>query len=588
MSTTNRTRATASRKSSPFGLRISFLHLLSCLFGGMVATFALSMFHGSLMQMEHDLEHFAEEHLKSVNNQQPILINHVKTKSEPMKIGIPDQQDHNHHHHHSVAGLDCTTHGGPTDPIASQELVYWKDLPLDTQYVSPFKVAGERQYLTFEPDGGGWNNIRMSMETVLGMAIATGRVLVLPPSQHMYLLKDKTFSFADFFPLEAIAKEQDGLEIITMKQFLEETKGKLKDSKTGQPASISNDRVDWDGDTKGVKSILNPFLQSIAENPDWDPTKCLAAFPASKDPKDIEELKRIHEKVVTKIQPKIEQFVNVPTPVNATTEDRMAEFVAERRDICIYDTKLQQAPIIHFHGKKTLGARLLVHFYAFIFFQNYEQDIWLKRFVRDHVRYIDDVQCAASRVIEAVRKHSNEHGNNGIYDSFHIRRGDFQYKKTRVEASEIITQAKDQIPKGTTIYVGTDERRKDFFKAMKDYGWDVLFLDDFMHLLEGVDKNYYGMIDQLVDSKGRTFFGCWFSTFTGYITRLRGYHSQNTESEGYEMGLLPHSFYYALPEHKTKMHDYWPIKKAFYPREFPSSWRNLDFDIDLHGDEANH
>jgi hypothetical protein len=317
-----------------------------------------------------------------------------------------------------------------------------------------------------------------------------------------------------------------------------------------------------------------------------------AAFPKSKDPQDIETLRQLHKELtdIKEQQPSIEDFVNQPTPVNAAAKDRLAEFLAARKEICIYDEVLQNAPIIHFHGKKTLGARLLVHFYAFLFFQDHHHDLWMKRFVRDHVRYIDEVQCAAARVVEAVRQHSQTSNNNnkGVFDSFHIRRGDFQYKKTRVEASQILEQAKDQIPPGTTVYIGTDERHKDFFKDMKDYGWDVIFLDDFMHLLEGVNKNYFGMIDQLVASRGRTFFGCWFSTFTGFITRLRGYHSQNSESEGYDMGLLPHSFYYALKEHKTKLHDYWPIKQAFYPREFPSSWRNLDFDLDLDGDEANH
>lgn len=47
-----------------------------------------------------------------------------------------------------------------------------------------------------------------------------------------------------------------------------------------------------------------------------------------------------------------------------------------------------------------------------------------------------------------------------------------------------------------TTYVATDERSKKFFKDMSDY-WDVLFLDDFMDLLEGVDKTYFGMIDQV-------------------------------------------------------------------------------------------
>lgn len=86
------------------------------------------------------------------------------------------------------------------------------------------------------------------------------------------------------------------------------------------------------------------------------------------------------------------------------------------------------------------------------------------------------------------------------------------------------------------------------------------------------------MIDQLVASRGRTFVGCWFSTFTGYINRLRGYHSDLNQMDGYEMGIID-SYYYATPAHKTKMRDYWPIKKAFYAREFPASWRNIDHDI---------
>jgi hypothetical protein len=37
-------------------------------------------------------------------------------------------------------------------------------------------------------DKGGFNNIRMAMETVVAMAIFMGRTIVLPPQQGMYLL----------------------------------------------------------------------------------------------------------------------------------------------------------------------------------------------------------------------------------------------------------------------------------------------------------------------------------------------------------------------------------------------------------------
>jgi len=60
-----------------------------------------------------------------------------------------------------IASLSCTKHGGPSDEFA-QEMVYWSDIPSDSLYVSPLKqkFSNQRQYMTFEPDGGGWNNIR--------------------------------------------------------------------------------------------------------------------------------------------------------------------------------------------------------------------------------------------------------------------------------------------------------------------------------------------------------------------------------------------------------------------------------------------
>jgi len=60
---------------------------------------------------------------------------------------------------HDVAGLSCEAYGGPSKEVA-QELVYWEDIPTDSDFVSPFYEHGHEKYLTFEPDGGGWNNIR--------------------------------------------------------------------------------------------------------------------------------------------------------------------------------------------------------------------------------------------------------------------------------------------------------------------------------------------------------------------------------------------------------------------------------------------
>ena len=65
-------------------------------------------------------------------------------------------------------------------------------------------------------------------------------------------------------------------------------------------------------------------------------------------------------------------------------------------------------------------------------------------------------------------------------------RGDFQFKRTRIEAEEIYNNVKDVLPEGRTIFIATDERNKSFFDPLKQH-YEIRFLDDYKHLLEGVN-----------------------------------------------------------------------------------------------------
>jgi hypothetical protein len=73
------------------------------------------------------------------------------------------------------------------------------------------------------------------------------------------------------------------------------------------------------------------------------------------------------------------------------------------------------------------------------------------------------------------------------------------------------------------------------------------------------------MIDQIVCTRGRLFMGTWFSTFTGYITRMRGY-----------LGLADNSTRYTDKKHRDRFQKYEMPRFPFYMREFPLAWENID------------
>jgi len=255
--------------------------------------------HSSVHNSVHMNMNTNNDHLQTIRKEEPPQAALIKAAAGDAADVDPKLAANHDNLVHPVAGLDCSEHDGPIRMEDAKEMAYWRDIQKDNTWTSPFMKkttninTTKRQYLTFEPDGGGWNNIRMSMETVLTMAMAMGRVLVLPPTQRMYLLGQTTFNFADFFPLQELAEEHPGLEIITMEQFLQETMGTTRNYDNPQDGIVyppDNKKTAWDGDTSGIKNHLGPWLRSIALNPDWNPTNCIAAFPKSTDQQDVDAL----------------------------------------------------------------------------------------------------------------------------------------------------------------------------------------------------------------------------------------------------------------------------------------------------------
>jgi len=95
------------------------------------------------------------------------------------------------------------------------------------------------------------------------------------------------------------------------------------------------------------------------------------------------------------------------------------------------------------------------------------------------------------------------------------------------------------------------------------------FLDDYWDLAElgKLDGNYMGMIDTIVASRGRVFAGTWFSTFTGFINRMRGYH-----------GMSMMDSWYSYLEKKEAVHEWKLVDEGRFAFEWPDCWIGIDTD----------
>ncbi|CAN0437008.1 unnamed protein product, partial [Hapterophycus canaliculatus] len=82
----------------------------------------------------------------------------------------------------------------------------------------------------------------------------------------------------------------------------------------------------------------------------------------------------------------------------------------------------------------------------------------------------------------------------------------------------------DHLEDNEVVYVATDEKDLAAFEPFKKH-IRVRFLADYYDRagVSELNPNLIGMLDQIVASHGRTFTGCWLSTFTAYILRLRGH-----------------------------------------------------------------
>lgn len=354
-----------------------------------------------------------------------------------------------------------------------------------------------------------------------------------------------------------------------MEEFLQK-QGVLvnRNNSSGKPLIPPQNRTDWNGASKDEIWELHKWLRSIGATPDWRWSTGLVGFGVAD--MNISELKSQFPSPSSK-----GASHSKAVPVYDSAALRLSEVLDDRTVLYMYNRSWQNVDVIHFTGDIASGTRLLIHFYAFLFFDDWTVDLWMKRFVRDHLRYVDEIQCAAARIVAELRRLSPTND----FDTLHIRRGDFKVKKVRIDSHELYSNIQDVMTPNSTIYIATDEKDRQYFEPFFQRH-QVFFLSDFQHLVAGLNTNYYGMVEQLVVARGRRFVGCMFSTFTAFVHRLRGYYSTRDHCPGYKEGVLPTSYHYAPIYAKRAMRRYTTLSGRFHLREFPIGWRDIDWDLE--------
>lgn len=252
------------------------------------------------------------------------------------------------------------------------DIVYWNDPQgdRDRDYVTPFATAAD-SYLTFEPDPGGWNNIRMSMEIIFVLAAATGRTLVLPPKSPFYLLgmgKEGARSFGSFFSLDR-PEFQKKVKVISMSEFLEREKNGL--------LNLSNETY----------NSLKPVAELCLHQPD-SPINCNVLYEHLRNVGLQPEMEGMKQCLVFDLD-----YFN-GKEVTDDVKNRTARFCTEERQPVYYDSQLHTPRLIHWNAG-IHKYRLLNHFYGFMYFTDPKIDNFYKRFVRDFLHYNDKIYCAA-------------------------------------------------------------------------------------------------------------------------------------------------------------------------------------------------
>jgi hypothetical protein len=367
-------------------------------------------------------------------------------------------------------------------------LLYWRQWPnVSAQFVRTLDetaatgLGGSRakRFFVWQTWQGGFNNERMSLELAYFTCLLTRRVLVMPPAYPLYLLDASRLE--DYF--DATALREGGVEVISFNEFLEQH---LRLAPGERPAEqfIHHGHAIWTTLSQHPRVTYLPEYSPAGD----DKGQFCWVYPTLPPATDDAELARIR---------------------------RWCLANARLRSI-VDDDKLMRSEIVFVPTRK-----LFDHYYSHYYFRDAAVGRQALAAVRQAVHLVEPAFRHAADVLRRLPP---------AFNAIHVRRNDFQYDDIRhVPVATVINNTRAALPPTEPLYIATDEKDPAFLSE-----WRALYTPERVHslaanmsdVLAAAPKHWYGIIEMIVASQARLFIGSRLSTFSGYITRLRGYTNQ--------------------------------------------------------------
>jgi hypothetical protein len=328
-----------------------------------------------------------------------------------------------------------------------QKLSYWQDTATLKAYTASTTSkrfpAQAGKYVTFDPDHGGFNNVRLGFEVVVLAALLTGRTLVLPPACGWYLIDfgpmgrktsadgvthtyedpgtwSKIEDFWDFAALDAMLPGG----CITVDSFMDRERKAMQIPNNLNTGSVHGGHND--GHTMWFKWLMQESVWTK-----WAAPPATMLLWPSKSAVDKVASKAISD------QGGFERVKSGRQTFEYTDEERNAKILFFPGGVEgwwekeLHETHAGQHPWVGAGFQKGgFDYRSLGAWPGMAYFADKQDWETVKVAMRDGVRFREEIFEIAARAITKM--------GVGKYSSMHVRRNELQYHEVKIPAAQMI------------------------------------------------------------------------------------------------------------------------------------------------------